>query len=197
MTRLIANVLDLETTGKNEPEHRIIEYSNRLYDWVTGDFLKEITWRINPLRRIDPGAFKVHGISAEMVKDCMTFDVVAPAIVSLIRASAIVIAHNGGGPKYPGDKGFDYPFLKRELERVGEKMPDVPWFDTMAEGRFATHNGKIPTLGELCRTFDVEYDPAKAHSGSYDTTKTAESYFEGLRIGAWPDHGAPLLAQAA
>ena len=170
-------IYDSESTGKNEEEHRLIEVTCRLHRLSTGAHIDTKTWRSNPLRRIDPGAAKVHGIKAEDLKNEPTFDLVAPKIAKIFSITDLLVAHNGDF--------FDFPFLKRDMERVGVKCEFPKTFDTMVRARWATHNGKIPTLGELARCLDVPYDPALAHSAEYDTDVLAKCFFEGIRIGAF------------
>lgn len=177
MTRRLVNVMDLETTGMNEPEHRIIEACCRLYDLDTEQLAGSFVWRCNPLRSIDTKAQKAHGIRLADLENEPTFDIIAPAIRGTIEPDEIelIVAHNGDD--------FDVPFLKRELQRVGQATRFPQTFDTMKMGRFATPTGKIPRLGELAASLDVEYDPKKAHAAEYDVDVTAQCFFSGRRLG--------------
>ncbi|WP_341816304.1 exonuclease domain-containing protein [Wolbachia endosymbiont (group B) of Elophila nymphaeata] len=86
-------VLDTETTGLSVKfGHRIIEIGcveliNRI---PTG---KVSHWYINPERHIDKGAFKVHGISEEFLKDKPLFSEIAPEFLKFISNDILVI-HN-------------------------------------------------------------------------------------------------------
>lgn len=175
--RRLVNMLDLETTGLNDPEHRIIETCCRLYDLDTEQLVQGFVWRCNPLRKIDVKAQKTHGIRLDDLENEPTFDVIAPQIRGVLEPDHIVlaVAHNGDD--------FDFPFLKRELQRVAQPTRFPQTFDTMQKGRWATANGKIPRLGELARCLDVEYDPSKAHSAEYDVDVMAKCFFEGRRLG--------------
>lgn len=176
MTRTI-NFLDLETTGGNDPEHRIIEHCSMLFDLDTQKHLQTFTWRIHPGRKIEAAAQKVHGISLADLEGKPPIEQVAPLIRGTIDPAYLCVAHNGDE--------FDFDFLGRELTRVGFRPTFQRTFDTMKAARWATHNGKNPRLGELARCLDVDYDPSQAHSAEYDVSVMAQCFFEGVRLGAF------------
>lgn len=172
--------LDTETTGLDQSKgHRFVEIGLIVYsfDTVTSDYIKkgQYVQRINPQRPIDPSAQAVHGIRFEDVAGCLTWEVVAPKIVRLLQATQLVVAHNGNG--------FDLPFLTAELLRIGSPIPDVQAVDTMLQSRWATPNGKLPNLGELCFATDTGYDTTKAHSAGYDTEVMMECFFKAYKGG--------------
>lgn len=167
---------DLETTGLSQPDgHRIIEVAFKLYDSVTHEAKGMMIQRINPERSIDAKAQRVHGIAFEDLVLMPKWDAVAPKLNKLFSAVDGVVAHNG--------IGFDMPFIRGEMMRVGLIMPNVFVIDTMLDARWATPHGKSPNLGELCYALDVDYDPAKAHSAEYDVDVMMACYFEGLKQG--------------
>lgn len=166
---------DIETTGVNEPEERIIETCLMQFDLDTERHIKTWLWRCNPMRKINAKAQKIHGISLADLANEPTWDVVAPAIRGVIEPAYGFIAHNGDE--------FDVPFIDREMRRVGQHISWPKTFDTMKQARWATHNGKNPKLGELATCLDVEYDPSKAHAATYDVLVMAQSFFEGRRLG--------------
>jgi len=178
MTRRIVNFLDLETTGVNEPDERIIEHCSMLFDLDTKLHLKTHVWRCNPMRKINKKAQAAHGIALADLENEPLFDAVAPLIRGTINTAYLGVAHNGDE--------FDFPFLERECERVGAPVQFLRKFDTMKGARWATSNGKNPRLGELAACLDVPYDPALAHAASYDTEVLAKCFFEGQRIGWFP-----------
>ena len=51
--------VDIETSGKNEPDHRIIEVACGIYNLSTGEEIDMWVRRSNPLRPIDKKAFEV------------------------------------------------------------------------------------------------------------------------------------------
>jgi DNA polymerase III subunit epsilon len=172
----IAVGFDLETTGLDPAEgHRIIEIAASLYDLDTGTHLKSWVKRVNPQRPIDPKAQAVHGITFEAVQHEPVFEVLAPKLSQILKAADVVVAHNG--------IGFDKPFTKHELLRVGVEAPEYPMIDTMLDARWATCDGKLPKLGELCFALGVEYDPRQAHSAEYDVRVLMEAFFKARRKG--------------
>lgn len=174
MARLIT-FFDEETTGKLDPKHRIIELSMRVCDLDTQKEVMEKLWRFNPERNIDAGAFAVHGIPLDELKDKPLIKEVLPSINQILSMSDWVVSHNG--------EYFDVPFLKMETERNGLVMPKFKHFDTMKHGSFATDLGKSPSLKELAWCLDVDYDPALAHKGDYDTLVLRDSTFNGINRG--------------
>jgi DNA polymerase III subunit epsilon len=178
MTRRIITFGDTETTGLNEPNERIIETCLMQYDLDTEEHIKTWVWRSKPDCKIGAKAQKVHGISMADLVNEPDWSVVAPHIRGVIEPSIGFVAHNGDE--------FDIPFIDREMRRVGIIMRWPKTFDTMQQARWATHNGKLPRLGELAEALDVSYDPDQAHSAEYDVYVMAQSFFEGRRIG-WFD----------
>jgi DNA polymerase-3 subunit epsilon len=167
---------DIETTGLSQAEgHRIIEIAMSLYDLETRAHKGAFVQRINPERSIAAEAQRVHGISFDMLADEPKWEEVAPKVVKVMRASHFIVAHNG--------IGFDLPFIAAELMRVGISVPSIQAVDTMVDARWATPNGKLPNLGELCYSLGVPYDPAKAHGALYDVEVMMASFFKGLDKG--------------
>lgn len=176
---MIITGLDIETTGLEQDKgHRIIEVAAVIYDYqdasnvtVKGSWTK----RINPQRPIDPGAQAVHGISFEDLAMEPDWPSVAPMLVKILKASNLVVAHNGDG--------FDMPFILMELVRIGIAPVSVPTVDTMLQARWATPNGKLPKLRELCFATGVDYDLTKAHAALYDVQVMMDAFFIGLKKG--------------
>jgi len=163
--------LDTETTGLFTPDHRIIEVYAGLWDFDTHKRERVLEYRINPERSIAADAQRVHGISASDLIGKPTFHAIAPHLITFLGDADLIVAHNGDG--------FDVPYLNQELKRCGFPLITTPSFDTMLSGRWATPNGKLPNLGELCFACDVPYDPAKAHAASYDVEVMVECFFRG------------------
>ncbi|WP_210334663.1 3'-5' exonuclease [Ensifer sp. ENS10] len=162
--------LDWETTGKLEPDHRIIEAYIGLYRGGTKIWSYE--QRIDPQRSISADAQRVHGISAGDLIGMPIWDTVAPTINQILNRCDFVVAHNGNG--------FDKPFAEMEMRRIGLTLTDKPWIDTMLDGVWATADGKKPRLGELAFACGVDYDPSKAHSAAYDVDVMMDCYLKGL-----------------
>lgn len=177
--------LDTETTGLLHPDHRIIEFYGALYD-LRPDMpigasrkIEELNLRIDPQRSIAADAQRVHGISARDLIGCPTWKDVAEEIAAFMRKGDCLVGHN--------IVTFDKPFLDQEFKRVGVAPVDRPLFDTMEHARWATYNGKSPTLQELCFACGVAYDPAAAHAADYDVDVTMQCFFRAREWGYFND----------
>ena len=160
--------LDLETTGLKTTEDRIIEMCCGLYA-DDGSLIKNVTLRFNPCRPIDAKAQAVHKIRMEDLLGCPKFSEKAELVGKLLSKATLIVIHNAR---------FDAPFVASELMRCGVTVPNVPVYDTMTESRWATFDGKLPTLGELCWSLNVTYEPEKAHAADYDVNCMMECFFK-------------------
>lgn len=167
---------DLETTGFSAAKgDRIIEVCLAVADFDTRRVVGKYVERINPLRSIPEKATAVHGIKLEDLRECPTWEVVAPKVQKILSKCDKFVAHN---------LDFDATFLVEELSRVGLGLPaNIGGFCTMENARWASANGKNPKLGELCWALGVEYDPSKAHSAEYDVLCMKDAFFKGVDLG--------------
>lgn len=174
--------LDLETTGLKVKEDRIIEMCCGLY---TDDFklIRFVTQRFNPRKAIDPKAAAVHKITNEELMSCPTFDEKAGLVSQILSKASLIVIHNAK---------FDAPFMREELLRCGLPSPNVPVYDTMEESRWATFDGKIPSLKELCWSLDVPYEPEKAHAAEYDVDCMMKSFFALSNAGFFSGNTTPF-----
>lgn len=170
--------LDTETTGVKPTEDRICEIALVLWDTVTGKERMAFEKRINPQMHIAPGAVKVHGITDADVMGCPDFSTIAPSLANLLGKVDAIVGHNAAR--------FDMVLLVHEMLRVGVTPPELPpVIDTMLDGRWATSDGKIPTLGELCWALDVPYDSDQAHAALYDVRCNLAAYIKAVELGIW------------
>lgn len=170
--------LDIETTGLHaEKGDRIIEINMQVFDLATRKRRVNWTQRIHPGgRTINAAAQAVHHISlADLAGKPLWEDGPAKKVHGVLQKSALLVAHNGNS--------FDLPFIAEELETAGLEIPDVTPFDTMLEGRWATTNGKVPSLQELAWACDEEYDTEKAHAADYDVSVMMDCFWKGLDWG--------------
>ena len=170
---------DIESTGLNEPDHRIIEVAVIRYEWdgVRAVELDTYEQRIDPERNIEAKAQAVHGITASDLVGKPKWSAVAPVLSAHLGTCDIVVGHNS--------MAFDFDFVIREWERVGTPLPDFEPFDTMLEGRWATPWGKSPSLEELCFSCGVPYDHSLAHAAEYDVRQMMECLFYGVKRGTF------------
>lgn len=161
---------DSETTGfLDTGDHRFVEIYAGLWDLDTQVRVDEFYRKIQPGRNIPAEASRVHGIMLSDVAGCPAFEMIAEELMIFLRRGVAMVAHNGAS--------FDGPFLDQELVRNGFAPHGMPIIDTMTGARWATANGKSPTLGELCFACNVPYDPAQAHGAAYDVEVMMQSYF--------------------
>lgn len=172
MKNLIIGGGDTETTGFLEPDHRFVELYTGL--WRNGKKIFEFERKLNPERSIPLDAQRVHGITLQDVMGAQTWEQVAKAQHAVISKCDVIVFHNAE---------FDWNFYKKEFERIGMTLPDIPVFDTMTEGVWATPDGKRPSLEELCLACDVEYDKTKAHAAHYDVDVMMECFLKALDWG--------------
>lgn len=178
----LVTTLDTETTGIDQTKgHRIIEVALMTYDFASRKLVDKYVQRIDPERSIDAAAQAVHGIAYSELVGMPKWPAVAPEVSKRMSATNLAIAHN---------MGFDGPFIGGELLRIGMPVPDMSVLCTMENGRWATFDGKLPKLQELCMALGVPYDPALAHAADYDVAVTMECFWRGLDRGFYqlPEH---------
>ena len=131
---------------------------------------------INPERDMPQGAFEIHGLSIEFLKDYPTFEKVGQAFLDFV-GDATLIAHNAT---------FDMRFINAELERA--KFPTIPAnraLDTLEIAR-KKFPGAQNSLYALCRRFGVDNSAREKHGALLDSEILAEVYLE-LIGGRQPD----------
>lgn len=166
---------DTETTGVDTTKDRIIEIAMIAYEYPSKKPLGKFVRRVNPLQPIDPKAYAVHGISINDLADAPTFEEIAPKIAEILKGVHMLVAHNGNR--------FDIPLLAAEFDRAGIALPDhLEALDTMYSP-WATEDGKLPKLGELCFALGVDYDPEQAHGAAYDVSVMMQAVFNGVERG--------------
>lgn len=173
-------VFDLETTGFRFDEgHRIVEIGG--VELVRGALTgRTFHAYVNPEREMPEGAFKVHGLSGEFLKDFPVFadSRVAHAFVDFV-SDAELIAHNG--------ISFDVPFINAELMRAGIPALANKIVDTLHIAR-RKFPGSPASLDALCSRFgiDTRQRERDGHGALLDSRLLAEVYIEltgGLQAG--------------
>ncbi|MDB2407433.1 DNA polymerase III subunit epsilon [Jannaschia sp.] len=161
-------VLDTETTGF-EPDSgdRIVEIGAvELVNHVaTGATYHQY---INPERSMPQGAFEVHGLGDDFLKEYPVFAQVGQAFLDFIAGDKLII-HNAA---------FDMKFLNAELKWMG--LPLLPMeraVDTLAIAR-SKFPGSPASLDALCRRFGVDNSSREKHGALLDSEILAEVYLE-------------------
>ncbi|MFZ3580691.1 DNA polymerase III subunit epsilon [Loktanella sp. DJP18] len=170
-------VLDTETTGF-EPEDgdRIVEIGavELVNHMPTGRTYHQY---INPQRSMPQGAFEVHGLSEEFLRDKPVFASIAQDFIDFIGNDAKLVIHNAA---------FDMKFLNAELGWVNKPLiPLDRALDTLAIAR-RRFPGSPASLDALCRRFGINNDARTLHGALLDSEILAEVYLE-LIGGRQPD----------
>ena len=161
-------VLDTETTGLNAKlgdrviEIGCIEMRSRR---VTENHFHQY---LNPERKSDEGAARVHGIADEFLADKPKFAEIAKQFVEYVRGAELII-HNAG---------FDVEFLDLELARAGlGKLADhvAGVVDSLGMAR-ELHPGKRNSLDALCERYAVDNAHRTLHGALLDARLLAEVY---------------------
>lgn len=162
-------VLDTETTGLEPKDgHKIIEIGcveiiNRR---GTGNNFHEY---INPERDIDDGAYDVHGISNEFLKDKPLFKDIAQNFIDYVRGSELII-HNAP---------FDVGFINHELKKLGKNWGRLEDYctitDTLKSAR-EKHPGQKNSLDALCKRYEVDNSQRDLHGALLDAQILLDVY---------------------
>ncbi len=171
-------VLDTETTGFEPDEgDRIVEIGavELIGHMPTGRTFHEY---INPQRSMPDGAFQVHGLGDEFLRDKPVFAEVGQAFLDFVQDSKLVI-HNAA---------FDMKFLNAELGWMKARLlPMDQAVDTLAIAR-RRFPGAPASLDALCRRFGIDNSNRTLHGALLDSEILAEVYLE-LIGGRQPDFG--------
>ncbi len=171
-------VLDTETTGiKPEDGHRLVEIGClELENHVpTGQVWHEY---INPERDMPEEAFRVHGLSTEVLSTKPLFADIADSLLGFLKETPLII-HNAE---------FDMKFLNYELRKAGRPtLPASRAVDTLQMAR--EKYGSVPiNLDALCRRFGIDNSARTYHGALLDAELLAEVYLQ-LCGGREPDLG--------
>jgi DNA polymerase-3 subunit epsilon len=161
-------VFDTETTGLDPYQgDRLVEIGcvELINGFPTGQSFHRY---LNPERDMPEGAFKVHGLSIEFLKDKALFADVCDEFVAFI-GDAPLIAHNAM---------FDLGFINAELERCKRAaVPRDRLIDTLmlARRRYPAGPNK---LDDLCGRFSIDLSRRTKHGALLDAELLAEVYIE-------------------
>ncbi len=161
-------VLDTETTGLDPYQgHRLIEIGcielfNRM---PTG---KVFHHYVHPERDIPEEAFRVHGISLEMLKEKPRFNEIADELLEFLGDAPLVI-HNAA---------FDMGFINAELERAAKPLLDrTRMVDTLMLAR-RKYPGGSNRLDDLCLRYRIDTSRRTKHGALLDAELLTEVYIE-------------------
>jgi DNA polymerase-3 subunit epsilon len=161
--------LDTETTGlRVEEGHRIIEVAciEMIDRKLTG---RQLHHYINPDREVEAGAFAVHGISNEFLKDKPSFNAISQELMDFISGAELII-HNAP---------FDLAFLNNELILARQGWKSVTDYcgvlDTLQMAR-KLHVGQRNSLDALCKRYFIDNSKRDLHGALLDTHLLMQVY---------------------
>src|SRR5271169_471233 len=161
-------VLDTETTGLNPAEgHRVLEIGavEIVHQAPTGKVFHTL---INPERDVPEDAARVHGHTADILKDQPVFAGVVDEFMAFIGDAPLVI-HNAE---------FDLSFLNSELGRAGRQLIGLDRVvDTLALAR-RKHPGQPNSLDALCDRYRIDRSRRVKHGALLDAEILVEIYLE-------------------
>ncbi len=161
-------VLDTETTGLDVNngdriiEIGIVELENHVQ---TGNCFH---YYLNPEKESNFQALKIHGLTAEFLKDKPKFAEIVDQFVNFISDSKIII-HNAS---------FDVGFINSELRKCNKtELCEHSVIDTLllAKKKFV---GQSVSLDSLCRKFNLDISHREIHGAIKDAKLLAQVYLE-------------------
>ncbi|SJZ71758.1 ATP-dependent DNA helicase DinG [Pilibacter termitis] len=164
MSKTTYAVVDLETTGTNATEDRIIQIGIVLVE--NGRVVSTYATDVNPEKTISPVIQELTGISNEQVKNAPIFEDIAPTIHSLL-AETVFVAHN---------IHFDFNFLNNEFERVGLPLMKNAGVDTVELSQIFFPTLESYRLSDLSQYFGFVHE--NPHQADSDALVTADLLLE-------------------
>lgn len=153
--------VDVETSGLSASS-RVVEIGAALFD-LEGN-LSTFQSLVNPLERISPRAYEIHGISNEMVSDAPSAAKVIPHLLDFMDGS-VLVAHNAF---------FDVKMLSNEMERADIPRPSHPVICTVKLAQFAFAELENFRLATLVRHLKINCQ--RLHRGLDDALAAMEVF---------------------
>ena len=158
--------LDTETTGLSiQEDHRIVEIACV----ETKDLIptKKIFHKlINPGRKVEEGALKIHGYTDEMLKEKEKFKDIANEFLQFIEGKKLII-HNAS---------FDVSFLNHELKKINKKTLNIKDVVDSLEIARTKYPGVSNSLDNLCKRFNIDLSKRTKHNALLDCELLREVY---------------------
>ena len=150
---------DLETTGFNPREDRVVQFALVGSD-SDGSHLN-LNSLVDPGCRIPSGSSRVHGILDEDVRGAGSFEDHLDSMSELMDG-AVIVGHNV--------VAFDWRFVEMECIRIGRETPQpLAIVDTLVLARSFDVPGRHK-LGLLCKRFGIGLE--RSHSADADAGAT-------------------------
>jgi len=168
-------VVDLETTGSNPRNNRIIELA--AVTMLGGEIISKFSSLINPHQFIPSFIAKMTGISNNMVYTASEETIVLPELQKILSMpNAVFVAHNAS---------FDWGFVRNTFDRLELQMPPVQRLCTLKLSRRILIKDLKKNVGSLSEYFNINL--YNRHRAFGDAAATALILKELLEI-AEKDH---------
>lgn len=156
------SIIDIETTGGNQPGEKITEIAVYVHDG--NQIIKSFHTLINPERNIPYNITRITGIDDRMVANAPKFYEVAKQIIELTE-NTIFVAHN---------VHFDYNFIKREFKDLGFDY-NRQFVCTVKLSRQMLPGHASYSLGKICNDLNISINGRhRADGDALATTKLFE-----------------------
>jgi DNA polymerase-3 subunit epsilon len=146
--------LDTETTGLSPQEDRIFEIA--LVTFENGKLVDKWEVMMNPQKPLSEESLNKTGVTNEELQDKMVFSYYADEIAHRIEGQ-ILVGYN--------IIGFDMPFLRAEMKRIGREVPSCTVVDPLVFARGLFKDGRH-SLSDILERLGLTTE--KAHRASYD-----------------------------
>lgn len=162
-SRMPLAVIDVETTGLDPDNDRVIELGVVLVD--AGEIADARSWLVQPGIPVPKESLEVHGITNEELRTAPTFGQVRDELLASV-AGRLLVAYNAV---------FDRAFLAAELRRTGG-LPDAfkdttEWVDPLVWARARLPKEGGYKLAEITKRLEIEL--TNAHRAAADAEATA------------------------
>jgi len=158
--------LDIETTGLSvQKDNRIVEIACI----ETKDLIptkKKFHKLINPERKVEEDALRIHGHTDEMLKEKEKFKDIANEFLQFIEGKKLII-HNAS---------FDISFLNHELKKINKKTLNIKDVIDSLEIARVKYPGVSNSLDNLCKRFNIDLSKRTKHNALLDCELLREVY---------------------
>lgn len=163
-------VVDVETTGTNPENNRIIEIACVVVK--SGTIVEEYSTLVNPHQFIPYFISQMTGITNEMAFKSPSFEDIVNKLKNIFAINnAVFVAHN---------VNFDYQFVKHSFERIGEIFPPIPKLCTLKLARRLIHGTNKKNVGSLSEYLGISIN--NRHRAFGDARATAQILIELLEV---------------
>jgi DNA polymerase-3 subunit epsilon len=148
-------MLDIETTGLNFGEDRIIEIGLiEVINLIPTGNTYHVFLNPESILTIDAAASAVHGLTIDQLLEQPAFSDISAQLRHFLSDSDIIV-HN---------QGFDILFINHEFTRIGEPPINNFVIDTMQIAAQLGHTRK--SLNELCKYYNINLAPRDKFHGA-------------------------------